>query len=321
VNPDVGAIERSLSGRTPRYGALARVKNECDVIEAFVRHHAALLDGLVVVDNASGDGTREILDLLVCEGLPLVVVDDATLEFRQAEIMSYLARATFATFGFDRLFLLDADEFVFAADRAEIDRALAPFRDDESVRIPWATYVPSGEDEPGVSPLARIVDRRGTERVPEYKIVLPSSFASRVGATIAQGNHSITDGGTTVRTPVADLRLAHLPVRSPAQLLTKSLLAWTSYVAMGYDGEYGAQWKTLAATDGPTIASTIREIAFGYPGDPSEFEEDVLVREPVPNAAPLRYAHLAKPDPMQTVARFAEQIARRYASMRKVRGG
>ena len=41
------------------------LRNEADVVESFVRHNLSLLDGLLVVDHGSSDGTSEILDALV----------------------------------------------------------------------------------------------------------------------------------------------------------------------------------------------------------------------------------------------------------------
>src|ERR1700682_3921842 len=94
------------------FAGLSRVKNESDIIEAFVRHHVALLDRLFIVDNESSDGTGAILAALQAEGLPLTVLGDRTFGYFQSEIMSYLARATLAATAVDRLFLLDADEFL-----------------------------------------------------------------------------------------------------------------------------------------------------------------------------------------------------------------
>ena len=60
---------------------VAMVRNEADIIEAFVRHNLTILDALVVVDHASLDGTSEILTLLQREGLPLRVMRDASPGF------------------------------------------------------------------------------------------------------------------------------------------------------------------------------------------------------------------------------------------------
>ena len=44
--------------------AIARVKNELDIIEAFVRHHVQHFDKLIVLDDGSSDGTYEVLHQL-----------------------------------------------------------------------------------------------------------------------------------------------------------------------------------------------------------------------------------------------------------------
>ena len=47
-----------------RLVAVSRVFNEDDIVEAFVRHHAALFDGHVLLDGGSNDRTRAILRAL-----------------------------------------------------------------------------------------------------------------------------------------------------------------------------------------------------------------------------------------------------------------
>ena len=39
----------------------AHVRNEADIVEAFVRHNLVLLDGIAIVDHASVDATPDIL--------------------------------------------------------------------------------------------------------------------------------------------------------------------------------------------------------------------------------------------------------------------
>ena len=78
---------------TKRYGRLrviealgiAMVKNEADVIEAFVRHNLGFMDALAIVDNDSIDGTREILVQLQQEGLPIILFDDPVVAHFHAE--------------------------------------------------------------------------------------------------------------------------------------------------------------------------------------------------------------------------------------------
>ena len=64
---------------------IALVKNECDIIEAFVRYNLRILDGLVILDHESSDNTRAILGRLQDEGLPLAVLSGDEAPLRQAQ--------------------------------------------------------------------------------------------------------------------------------------------------------------------------------------------------------------------------------------------
>jgi hypothetical protein len=317
LGPDIDAIERRLAGTSPVLGVLARVKNECDIIEAFVRHHSTLVDRVIVVDNMSQDGTREILEALADEGLPLTVLSDETIEYRQGEIMSYLARTGIRAFHIDRLFLLDADEFLHVASRGALEGALAPFHGGQHLRIPWVTYVPGDEPVAGAVPTV-LRRRRRIEPEQEYKLVLAGAFAEQPAASVSMGNHGLLEAGVPVEIPIMHgVRVAHFPVRSQAQMETKAALAWSSYVAMGYEGGgLGEHWRRLTEAYAKGEAAPIREQAYGYPGDPRPVSEDDLIDDPLPFAHELRYASLSVPNPARTVAGFAEQIARRYAQLR-----
>ena len=51
--------------------AVAILKNESDIVESMVRHNLAYVDHMVLIDNDSTDGSREILESLVRDQLPL----------------------------------------------------------------------------------------------------------------------------------------------------------------------------------------------------------------------------------------------------------
>ena len=76
--------------RPKRLVATSGVRNERDVIEAFVRHTTALVDHLMILDNGSSDGTREILASLVGEGLPITVKYRDSLGYSQSGWMTAL---------------------------------------------------------------------------------------------------------------------------------------------------------------------------------------------------------------------------------------
>src|ERR1700732_4975458 len=123
------------------FGA-AMLRNEADVVESFVRHNLALLDGLLVVDHGSSDGASEILDALVAEGLPLEVERDASVGYLQSEIMTRTVRNAFTRHGADFVFALDGDEFLRIARRDLLDGVLATLPHGLHAAMQWQTYVP-----------------------------------------------------------------------------------------------------------------------------------------------------------------------------------
>ena len=93
------------------------VRSEADIIALTLRYHLQLgLDSVLVLDNASSDGTDKILEQLARE-------DDRIRwsrhegEFQQAELTTGLAREAFRA-GADWIVPFDADEFWYAPHRA-----------------------------------------------------------------------------------------------------------------------------------------------------------------------------------------------------------
>jgi hypothetical protein len=295
---------------------LARVKNEGDVIEEFVRYNLQFLDALTVVDNASFDGTRSVLEALRAEGLPLTVLDDPLLPKRQYETITRVARQSAAEADWDFLFLLDADEFVKARDRSRLEESLAALAPGENGLLPWFSYVPTEQDdaaEPRV--LKRITYRRDAE--PDqvfHKLVLSGRFARDGPFTIAQGNHGAHgEHGAAPVVVLRDVGLAHFPVRSIAQIQSKVLLGWGAYLVMGHDSVgYGWHQRRLfhrLESEPAWSAADLRAIALHYT-DPDVAPDGVaLTHDPLPPAPEWRYGNVAIANPTQLAARYVRQLA------------
>lgn len=87
------------------------VKNEADIIEDNIRFHAKQgVDGFVVMDNCSTDGTREILTRLQSE-FDLHVIDQKSQNYQQAKWMTELAVYARKHAKADLVISNDADEF------------------------------------------------------------------------------------------------------------------------------------------------------------------------------------------------------------------
>jgi len=317
---DLIAIEARASGAPAQYVGLVRVKNECDIIESFVRYHLHLLDHLVVMDNVSQDGTAGIVELLIAEGLPITLVRDETLEFRQSDVITYAARACFSAFACDRLFLLDADEFVHVDSRSDLNRAFAGIRGDDHALIEWQTYVPTPQDRDDPAMLRQITQRRRVQKIASRKLILAPSFIDQPGAYVAMGNHEVLDGeGTSVNLP--GVALAHFPIRTVEQMQIKAALSWNAYLAMGYevgDG-LGHQWHHLSDAfllDRDALTRRLGEIAYGYTDPPEPFTAADLIGDPLVWRDQIAYLDQSRPDPLATITAAGRQMARRYGSLR-----
>jgi len=230
-----------------RLVALTRVKFDGDIIEEFVRHTLRFVDHLYVVDNVSPDSTREILDALVAEGLPLTVWEDDIHEGRDG-IMTDLAHRVLGRDRADYCVILDADEFLRVESRGAFEAALARLPAGAHATIPWVTYIPTPNDPDVAQMLGRIRYRQCAEALSFSKVVLARAFADHPSAEVTVGAHSVEypDAVCSVL-PLEGVELAHFPVRSIEQLQGKALLGWSAFLLTGRAGDtmLGYQWRRL----------------------------------------------------------------------------
>ena len=204
---------------------IAMVRNEEDIVEPFVRHNLAFLDGLTLLDHRSEDGTPGTLERLEAEGLPLLSLRTSEEALYKARHMSALARESFARTGADFVFTLDADEFISAASRAAIESALEAVPAGSHALHLWRSYVPDAFDR-GFGPHCLRMRLR-EERIPRAKVILRGSFAEQTHEMVSEGHHWVIDMRARMRVAhhmldPAVLCLAHCPVRGAAQLARKA---------------------------------------------------------------------------------------------------
>src|SRR6478609_8905746 len=130
-----------------RLVAVSIVKNEADIIEAFVRHSLAWVDLHLVFDHDSTDGTREILQALRAEGLPLELFTDDALGKLQQFRSNYLSRLAARERNADWIIPLDADEILTGAGRAELEAELSHSPPGSVRSLPLLDYLPTPGDD------------------------------------------------------------------------------------------------------------------------------------------------------------------------------
>ncbi len=106
------------------FAAISMVRNEADIIEAFVRHTLTFADHLFIYDHNSTDNTKKILDCLISEGLSVSLVPlTNTIGYEQAEITTMLMKTAFAH-GYSLVIPIDADEFLMPDNESDDLHAL-----------------------------------------------------------------------------------------------------------------------------------------------------------------------------------------------------
>ncbi len=228
-----------------RVFAVTMCKDEVDVIEGTLTRMLDQVDAVVVADNGSTDGTREILDELALSH-PLQVRDDPEVGYYQSRKMTALA-AEAASQGATWVIPLDVDE-VWHSPLGRIADVLTE-QDETSVAVapaPILNYTAAADDDMALPPLERIRWRR-REPLPLPKVACRPALP----VTIDQGNH-----GAHWPTEIVHglLEVHHFPYRSPEQFLSKVRNGAAAYAATSLPYGTGQHWREygdLLEREGP----------------------------------------------------------------------
>jgi hypothetical protein len=95
-----------------RIVAITRIKDEIDIVEAFVRHSAELVDHHILIDNGSIDGTLDVLRRLHEDGLRISVFRNPVPILNTWHFAQILLKLAGRMQQADWVVPLDADEFL-----------------------------------------------------------------------------------------------------------------------------------------------------------------------------------------------------------------
>lgn len=226
------------------------VKDEADVIAATVGHMLGQVDHVIVADNGSTDGTRDILDTLGVE-----VIDDPEIAYQQSRKMTTLAHRAIDQ-GADWIVPFDADE-IWYSPHGSISALLEAVGDRPMVvSAELYDHVATGLDDDDPNPVTRIGWRR-RDPLPLPKV----ACRSHPGLEVAQGNHDATFDGIYGER-VSGLVVRHFPYRSVEQFISKVRNGAAAYAATDFPAEVGAHWRQwgelLAAQGAEALADVFR---------------------------------------------------------------
>ncbi len=303
-----------------RLVAVTKVFNEDDIIEAFVRHHAAIVDHHLLLDNGSADRTVEILADLGAEGLPITVLQNAAPFFAEEFYNTHLFRNALSVFAPDWVMFLDADEFLDARDhpgglRARL-AALPP--DMPALKIPTIDYVETPNDDPGELLIpARMRWRLRPAPDPMSHVTIRAT-ANTSDLRIRSGAHNAFRGTAELPSQNEDVvRLAHFPRRNAWQMVTKNVIGRLKLLAVGAQTQaaglaprYVALYERLRDRPEELLADP----AFLHPVHP----DGDLVLDPLPYlGTALRHTRAADPTAkmIRVLLSYAESLAVRFGAL------
>jgi hypothetical protein len=291
--------------------AISVVRNESDIVEAFVRHTCAWVDHHLVLDRDSTDGTRQILAALVQEGLPLsLFAGGSAADLAQIEIDPF-AQHAFASYEADWVLPLNADEFFIAVDRDALEHQLASGPSDRPVSVPSRDYSPTTADDSAThNPVLRIQHRQhgatGTART-----FIPRASGLSSGVRSGKCADGLDDDTARLDTrALTGTWLGRFSLRSPQQQVLRvvtgemeRLSRGRSHAGLNTHNRLGFQ---LLAENPEAFFSTATQ----PPGS--------LVLDPVPYlGGPLRYEqHQAETVLSErTLLPFLEKLARSHGQL------
>lgn len=210
--------------------AVSMVRNEADIIEAFIRHTLTFADILLIVDHNSTDNTLNIINLLQKEGLPIAVTSYHHSAQLQAEVLSHLMEVAFQH-GYSLVIPLDADEFLFTRDKRGMREYLLNLSSDGIYSVSSYTY--RNTDMEDCFSLKRhcygVSAPDGMD-----KVMIGVHAYQSAQLTLMQGSHKVQylhRGGQVKEQHLDQVYIAHFAYRSLEQMKSKFIVGWLGNVS------------------------------------------------------------------------------------------
>jgi len=226
-------------------------RDEADIIDAQVSFHLnAGADFVIATDNASRDGTTEILESYERAGC-LHLIREPAEGLRQGEWVTRMAQLAAREYAADWVINTDADEFWWPRGRSLKDVLEAVPEEYGVVNAFWRSFAPQPDDgaffaermTARVSSLAPINDPRSF-----YRPVTKVAHRAEPDVIVGRGNHDLVRTRLRPLTTWHPLEVLHFPQRSREQWARKVELqgeAFTKHIARTGTGYHLTSYDAL----------------------------------------------------------------------------
>ena len=192
------------------------IKNGSDIIESFIRYTINIVDEMIIFNDNSYDGTEIILNNLLSEKLPLIILNQNDVNSYEKSIHNFLLEKAFLEYSADVVCILDVDEFLTAisGNPREIIEFINPR---EYLKIKRNTYVPTVFDNNDDFILSKITHIRDEKYEFTNKVILTKELFKEYNVQLNKNNDDLIfkDIALNKFTGVEskELKIAHFPIR------------------------------------------------------------------------------------------------------------
>lgn len=233
------------------------VRDEEDILAPNIEFHLRQgVDHIIVTDNRSCDGTRDILRRYERQGVLSYIYEGAD-DYSQYRWVTRMARLAATEHGADWVINNDADEFWWPEAGPSLKAILEGVAPEVSALIAERVnflprsqaFAPDPQSDPSDStPFHQTMIIRETRSLNASGQPLPPKVCHRGLADIevAQGNHAASIAGQVLPVVAAGIRILHFPLRAYAQFANKIAKGGRAYANnQELRPEIGCTWRRL----------------------------------------------------------------------------
>ena len=264
-------------GQAMKLALVSMIRDEADILPAFLEHASELFDMGFLLDHRSSDGSQKIMDDF-CSGFSGWSYFKLDFPGRHQRDMSniFMRRAFDAEV--DAVIFLDADEFIDCTKEELLSKTCCLNEEQEIGLLRWIPCVPktfSNSQFDLDEPLYVAQHPSPASLVAPKVVVTRQIFLDANGMLrVTQGNHAVEGGQAPWPTREIGC-IYHVPIRSRQQLFRKAVLGATSNLCDGNSmRDLAFQKKDMVEMigAGQLTVSRLRSMATNYPQVREEVE-------------------------------------------------
>lgn len=281
------------------------VRNECDIIEEFVRYNLNFFDEMHIVNHLSTDSTLNILLKLKNEGLPIKLYEYDSYRKDQHLIFTRVQDIIRKENNTDFIMFIDSDEFISAKSKAEVEETL---NKEEAVyyKIDMVEYFYKNRDLQNQNLYHQKLCYRN-KYAPFVKVMINVKALGDKTIHVAQGAHSIKieDPSYFKSIHIDKFHLAHFAVRSREQMISKYVIGALAYMHVERNYLEGYKYGHHISSIYKSIINEEKIYSYDIPIiSQQEIDNNKYIFNQLPLTCELKYSDNISVEPLENIIAY-----------------